>query len=430
VQVLCADGPAREAVATAAAVRYPLLGDGAQHALDWLLESILPLIRVIRLSREGDEEAAESAFSEFDIDRSLFMDPETDRDERSWWRSRTRVQETPLERKVAFAERLTLGLADDDAFWRSICMYPYVRSILLDERDEPSQKGKPSKLMKASEAGNEARVRELLAMGATVDRVDKAGWTSLRWATRNGHIGCMRALIEVRATVDVADNGGKTSLRHACSKGEADAVRVLLEGGASVNLANKQGETCLMAACEGAHHGLITSLLDAGASVNAAREDGFTALLLACQTGDDAAVSSLLQAGAAPDAVAIFGLTPLVLAQAREEDAIVACLREAGATKETHRLPPGSSCAVPFCTAGVPDAAAREGQVYYEIELIGSGPFPQIGWVPSGWRAKSKTDGVGDDQLSYGADGARHVVWNGGCKLKDPDVGVVFRHRE
>ena len=68
-----------------------------------------------------------------------------------------------------------------------------------------------------------------------------------------------------------------------------------------------------------------------------------------------------------------------------------------------------------FSTAGFPALAQATGQWYYEMRLISIGPYPQIGWATAGFNA-GDFNGVGDDGLSWGADGARCQLWSSGGK--------------
>merc|ERR1711963_708896 len=45
--------------------------------------------------------------------------------------------------------------------------------------------------------------------------------------------------------------------------------------------------------------------------------------------------------------------------------------------------------------------------------LLETGPSPQIGWASPGF-APGGPNGVGDDALSWGADGVGHILWHDG----------------
>ena len=118
VQVLCVDGVAHEQIATLAAGRYPMLRDGDETSFDWLLAHITPLLRAVRLSRAGDEEAAMEAYEEVDFDDYLFeMRGKSTNDLYEIF-----SDESTQAEQLATASTLTLGLSDSDAFWRDVCL--------------------------------------------------------------------------------------------------------------------------------------------------------------------------------------------------------------------------------------------------------------------------------------------------------------------
>jgi hypothetical protein len=94
-------------------------------------------------------------------------------------------------------------------------------------------------------------------------------------------------------------------------------------------------------------------------------------------------------------------------------------LLEAGAAWLSVNVPPSATLIAGFSTIGVRVAAAPI-KAFYEIELIAIGGRPQLGWaspsfVVSGASAPSD-EGVGDDDASWGADGARKLLWHAGSK--------------
>ena len=82
-------------------------------------------------------------------------------------------------------------------------------------------------------------------------------------------------------------------------------------------------------------------------------------------------------------------------------------------------VPPSATLIAGYSTIGVRVAAAPV-KAFYEIELITIGDAPQLGWAsPSfvvGASAPSGTEGVGDDDASWGADGARKLLWHAGSE--------------
>ena len=129
------------------------------------------------------------------------------------------------------------------------------------------------------------------------------------------------------------------------------------------------------------------------------------------------------------DAVDSLGVSALAAAKVRGDAAMARLLCEAGATIDEPELPAPATCAaVSFCSAGLPGALATQGQIFYEVVLVRVGPCPQIGWAAPGF-TPGGGNGVGDDTLSWGADGARGKLWrdgswpwDGGPQWRDGDV--------
>jgi nucleoredoxin len=69
-----------------------------------------------------------------------------------------------------------------------------------------------------------------------------------------------------------------------------------------------------------------------------------------------------------------------------------------------------------FATIGTSESLTTSGVSYYEIEVCEAGGIPQIGFAaPAFETCDGETcEGVGDDKVSWGFDGARRVAWFGG----------------
>ena len=101
-------------------------------------------------------------------------------------------------------------------------------------------------LYRVSEAGNSARVRELLEAGADPDKYkDSSGGTALHWAAEKGHNEVVKTLIQAKCDLKVKNNSGLTALHRAAFKGHKDVVISLLESGADPRIRNKYGRTPL-----------------------------------------------------------------------------------------------------------------------------------------------------------------------------------------
>jgi ankyrin repeat protein len=199
-------------------------------------------------------------------------------------------------------------------------------------------------LIRAAAAGDERRVRELLAASAPLRCVDDQRSTALHHAStrRQRSTQLVVALLEADAAgvmLDEQNSEGNTALIHASENGHEDAVRLLLKRGARQGLQNKLGMAALHCAAWKGHadvvkllcaapgaaaalslrtmvgdtplaravaarscsERLVAALLAAdaeGATVNAQNDYGNTALIESSREGNDCAVRLLLARGA------------------------------------------------------------------------------------------------------------------------------------
>ena len=63
-----------------------------------------------------------------------------------------------------------------------------------------------------------------------------------------------------------------------------------------------------------------------------------------------------------------------------------------------------------FPTLVYPKTRVTEGRSYFEIEVVEVGGMPQLGWADADFTV-GRGSGVGDDEHSWGIDGARRMVW-------------------
>ncbi len=70
-------------------------------------------------------------------------------------------------------------------------------------------------LIKASELGDLAKVKEILGRGADVNYTDKSGWTALIKAAFNGHTDIARELLAKGADVNITEKAGWSALMQA-----------------------------------------------------------------------------------------------------------------------------------------------------------------------------------------------------------------------
>jgi thiol-disulfide isomerase/thioredoxin len=71
-----------------------------------------------------------------------------------------------------------------------------------------------------------------------------------------------------------------------------------------------------------------------------------------------------------------------------------------------------------FSTAGAPASIAKEGVLYYELEVCKTDGIPQVGFATAEFNKtfsnEQSGDGVGDDTESWGVDGTRKLWWHDG----------------
>jgi ankyrin repeat protein len=193
----------------------------------------------------------------------------------------------------------------------------------------------------AANAGDIARVQQLLDAGADVDATDDRGFTPLLWAVFRGnkdvagllvergadvkqahpsfgpvvdlafHMECQRGysgmteyLVSKGAEFDPNGVGprGFNRLRIAVMLGSADMVPWLIDQGVDVNATSpRDGRVALLWAAQKGHVEIVTALIGAGADVNVVDSSGIAPIQWATENGHVNAVSALIDAGARLD---------------------------------------------------------------------------------------------------------------------------------
>lgn len=96
----------------------------------------------------------------------------------------------------------------------------------------------------ASNTGDIARVRALLASGEDPRLADQTGWTPLHFAAQGCHADIATLLLDAGAAVEAEDDHGNTPLWRAVfagSKGDGAVISVLRAHGADVHHSNHHG---------------------------------------------------------------------------------------------------------------------------------------------------------------------------------------------
>jgi hypothetical protein len=105
--------------------------------------------------------------------------------------------------------------------------------------------GRSRALLSAAEAGDAARVRDLLKSGANVNARDERGRTALMSAALAGHLTVAQTLIDARADLNATDRNGLSALIAAVRRDDVDIARALLAAGAAPNLSHRAYGTAL-----------------------------------------------------------------------------------------------------------------------------------------------------------------------------------------
>jgi uncharacterized protein len=211
-------------------------------------------------------------------------------------------------------------------------------------------------LIEAIKAGDEERVRALIATGEELVNVRSGDTPAVMLAIYHGHRSIALALVAHGADVDIftaaalgnADRlaillKGRNHIVNTCSPegwtplalasyfGWPPAARLLLSVGADINARsrNDNQNTPLHAAVAGKRQEMVDFLIEAGADLNARDGRGWTPLNLAAHEGPPGLVESLLAAGADPSIPNNDGHTPLQTAERENRPEAAAALRTA-----------------------------------------------------------------------------------------------------
>ncbi|OQR80631.1 serine/threonine-protein phosphatase 6 regulatory ankyrin repeat subunit C-like [Achlya hypogyna] len=150
---------------------------------------------------------------------------------------------------------------------------PVVQALIAAGADFHQANG----LVEAVARGNESRIRELIAQGASPNAINKDGEAPLhvavsteaptsgglfgRFSARKESIDIVKLLLHAGAAANRRQKYGNTALHNAASRGHETVVRQLVVAGASVKHRNKLGETPRdMAIMNG--HTAIAAILD------------------------------------------------------------------------------------------------------------------------------------------------------------------------
>lgn len=145
--------------------------------------------------------------------------------------------------------------------------------------------------------------RKLLKMfhGAEVNALDKDNFTPLLYSVINQYSDCVRDLIAMGASVDSVSDNGYIPLNLACQYGVYDASEIILQN-TPRHEPDAEGLFALHIAARAGHSTLVSLLLKYGADVNELDKlNRWTALFHAANEGHEGVLETLLSAGARTD---------------------------------------------------------------------------------------------------------------------------------
>ncbi|EDW41652.1 GM25572 [Drosophila sechellia] len=135
-------------------------------------------------------------------------------------------------------------------------------------------------IVKATQYGAIARVRELVESGWDVNQPDSETVTLLHWAAINNRRDIIRYFLEKGATVDAV--GGElnaTPLHWATRQGHLGAVVLLMAAGADPRIRDAEGCSCIHIAAQFAHTALVAYFIAKGVDPDLQDRGGMTALM-------------------------------------------------------------------------------------------------------------------------------------------------------
>jgi ankyrin repeat protein len=190
----------------------------------------------------------------------------------------------------------------------------------------------------ASQNGHDKVVDALLDSNRdTLETTDECGRTALHLAVLADKHEVVKSLLAHKANVNAQDNSGSTALHYASWNGYDRIVQTLLENYSLVSATDKHGSTPLHLASSNGHGRVVDMLIRHSADVEAADRSGRRALHQASSNGHKTVVETLLKRGALVTARDNYGRTPLDLTRTNENAELETLLLE----QTTDLLKPG-----------------------------------------------------------------------------------------
>ncbi|KAI9588180.1 palmitoyltransferase Hip14 [Glossina fuscipes] len=160
------------------------------------------------------------------------------------------------------------------------------RATALMAKQPPSAPIEPDysgfDIVKATQYGATARVKELVDAGWDVNQPDSETVTLLHWAAINNRRDIIRYFLEKGALVDAV--GGElnaTPLHWATRQGHLGSVVLLMAAGADPRVRDAEGCSCIHIAAQFAHTALVAYFIAKGVDPDLQDRGGMTALMWA-----------------------------------------------------------------------------------------------------------------------------------------------------
>ncbi len=182
-------------------------------------------------------------------------------------------------------------------------------------------------LLLATLQGDRERIKELLALGASVNAQTDSGDTALTLAIGLGDIKSIKLFLSSGANVNFRMGGRLTPLLLASNSGQHSVAQLLLSSGAYTGDKNKDGDTPLHLAARNDHAETVKVLLTTPLiSADNRNLMGRTPLMLAAENGHSTVIRLLLASAADPNTVDQDGNTALLLGASNGHDEVVRLL--------------------------------------------------------------------------------------------------------
>ncbi|XP_065831585.1 uncharacterized protein [Oscarella lobularis] len=137
----------------------------------------------------------------------------------------------------------------------------------------------------------------LISAGASLEVVDKSGFTPFLLAFSQGKSEVVDVLIERGCDIFAKDNNGNGALAIVSRMGHLDSAKKVVELGLSVDEPHEAGYTSLHWACQEGHAEIAEFLILAGASLEAVDKWGYTPFLRAVWNGMSTTITVLIERG-------------------------------------------------------------------------------------------------------------------------------------